>query len=509
VAKGYWLLFVNVLVLTTAGLLTGPVSAQKPPAKPKYNILFVMTDQHNALAMSCAGNKDVKTPNLDRLARQGLRFTNAFTQTGQCCPARYTIWTGRYAHSHGCRWNGVLEPLEETTIVELLHDAGYVTGSFGKHHMINYPTKHGFDQVIDLRDYGRFITGFKIPNFKHHGQYLPGVIIDNSPVGMTHINNDQHPSGYWTNNVLRFLRKNKDKPFFIHYAFEGPHTPFISCKPWADLYDPKKITMPADFNYQSDSMPAVIKHLRKRLEHMTESDHRKTLACYYSLITQIDYNIGRVLDELEKLGLADRTIIVYTADHGEMASRRRCWTKPVSGYDATIRIPLIVKVPHKTPAGRTRDQLVGLIDLMPTLCELTGINIPEKVQGKSLVPLMLSKPKSWRKVIFSEVGYPGYSWGRCVTARTHTHKYVHHENIPANAPLEEFFDLQKDPWEMENQIDNPEYADIIDKLKNEIKRWESRTDHAPMYPIGEMKLEPRPSTNGRGPSADRGDRKED
>ncbi|MHC4798597.1 MAG: sulfatase family protein, partial [Planctomycetota bacterium] len=122
-------------------------AVEKRPSEKKLNVLFIMTDQHNARALGCYGSKEVKTPNMDRLAGGGVRFANAFTHTGQCCPARYTLWTGRYAHSHGVRWNGVVEPLEETTVVELFKEAGYATACFGKHHMIHYPTQHGFDEV--------------------------------------------------------------------------------------------------------------------------------------------------------------------------------------------------------------------------------------------------------------------------------------------------------------------------------------------------------------------------
>ncbi|UCD29794.1 MAG: sulfatase-like hydrolase/transferase [Planctomycetota bacterium] len=484
----------RIFVFLSACLVTTMVaaSAQKPADNNKLNVLFIMTDQHNVRALGCYGSKEVKTPNLDRLAAHGVLFSNAFTQTGQCCPARYTIWTGRYAHSHGVRWNGVVEPLEETTVVEIFKKAGYETACFGKHHMIHYPIQHGFDEVLDWRDYGQWIIKNKIPNFKKHGDFLPGVLVGGSPVGVTHVTNDQALPGYMTAQTLRFIGQNKNKPFFIHYSFEGPHTPYTPSMPWAKMYDPDKLILPGNFNYKNESAPAIIKHLQQRYTHMTEQDHRKTLAYYYGLITQIDYNIGRVLDEIDRFGLADRTIVVFTTDHGDMATERRCWTKPACGHEATIHIPMIMRLPGVIPAGVVREQLVGLIDLMPTLCDLADFEIPDKVQGKSLVPIMQGKSVEWRKVIFSEVGYPGHTWGRVVTARTRRHKYVNHENAPVGKPVEEFFDLTNDPWEVKNEINNPRYLDIVNRLKKEIKRWEETTDHAPMYPIGEMKLEPRP-----------------
>jgi len=444
-----------------------------------------MSDQHNARALGCYGNKEIKTPNMDRLAHQGVRFQNAFTQTGQCCPSRYTIWTGRYAHSHGCRWNGVVEPLEETTIMEVLKKAGYVCGGFGKHHMMNHPTKHGMDVVVDMPDYHRFLKAEGRPFWLKQGQWIQGVRQGGAPVGFTYLDNDHHPAGFWTSKVIDFMRKNKDKPFYIHYSFYGPHTPYVPSKTWADMYDPDKLTLPGNFNTQFENMPSALTKLKKNHEKMSEEVLRKTLAYYYGLISQIDYNIGRVLDELEKLGLADRTMVIYTADHGDMAGEYRTFQKTVANYDATIRIPMIIRLPGVAQAGKVREELVGLVDMVPTLCELTGVKAPEKVQGRTLVPLLKGEPADWRKVIFSEIGYPGHRHGCSVMARTRTHKYVHHDNIDGGGPFEELFDMVNDPWETKNEIGNPKYKAVVAQLKKDIKQWERSTDHAPMYPIVE------------------------
>jgi choline-sulfatase len=185
---------------------------------------------------------------------------------------------------------------------------------------------------------------------------------------------------------------------------------------------------------------------------------------------------------LERLGLAENTVILYTADHGEMAAEHGTWTKFTLNYDATVRVPLIIRAPGKFPEGVVVDELVGLIDLLPTLCELTGRPVPEKVQGTSLVALAQDRPVVWRDVVFSEIGYPGRSAGRCILARSHSHAFIQHENY--GQPFVELFDLAKDPWQTRNVAGKEDYQAVLASLKQAIVQWEETTDHAAMIPVG-------------------------
>ena len=467
---------------TAAASLLGLSSCSTPTKaakSEKLNVLFIMSDQHNARALRCLGNDEIETPSLDGLADDGWRFPRAFCQTAQCCPSRYTLWTGRYAHSHGLRWNGVVEPLEETTIGEVFSDAGYSTGTIGKHHMMNDPRKHGFAHVVSMPEYNKFLAAERLPNAYQKGDWLPFKI--SGPVGASDADNDNHPMGFWTSETLKFLRENRDNPFCLWYSFFGPHTPITPSRPWADMYDPSSLSLPGNFDYSRDSVPWMLANARNNFRKMNEEDHRKVLALYYGLVSQMDYNIGRVLEELERLGIADKTIVVYTADLGEMMAEHGAWTKFVLGLDATVRVPMIIRLPGAATGGKEITELVGLIDLMPTLCDLAGLEYPDKVQGRSLVPLLQGGNVSWRKTIFSEIGYPGRAAGLCSIARTHTHKYVHHEN--RGEPFEELFDYERDPWETRNEAENPAYADVLASLKADVKEWNATTDHAPMYPI--------------------------
>lgn len=187
------------------------------PARPR-NILFIMTDQHNAHALGCYGSREVKTPNMDRLAKEGALFEDAFCQTGQCCPARYSIWTGRYARSHGLYNNGQLENIKEDTIGDILKRKGYKTGTIGKHHMHMdaMPDKHGFDVVIDLPEYRAFLKAEGKAGQDRKGDFLPeSVHPGRSRVGACRVDNDYHKAGYWAAQAIDFLRQNKEKPFCL------------------------------------------------------------------------------------------------------------------------------------------------------------------------------------------------------------------------------------------------------------------------------------------------------
>ncbi len=452
--------------------------AHAKPASPR-NILFIMTDQHNAHALGCYGSNEVKTPNMDRLAREGALFETAFCQTGQCCPSRYSIWTGRYARSHGLYNNGQMENVEEDTIGDILRRKGYTTGTIGKHHMHMdiVPDKHGFDVVVDVPEYRAFMESEGTYGQERKGDFLPeSVHPGRSRVGAVRADNEHHRSGYWASQSIDFLRKNKEQPFCLWLSFYGPHTPITPSEPWASMYDPGSLTLPPNHKYDYDYDTPGLQNTQEKSGTFTEDLHRKTLAYYYGLITQIDYNIGRVLDELDRLGLADNTAVVYTADHGEMMSEHGAWTKGGQGYDATVRVPLILRCPGVIPEGARRKELACSIDLLPTLLELTNQPIPENVQGKSLVGPAKGGNGAWRDTIFSEIG--NSLENQCVTTRTADTKYVRY-HADGQVVYEQFFDLKNDPWEMKNERDNTKCEKVLDDMRARLARWEDETEAVP------------------------------
>lgn len=461
-------------------------------SRTPVNILFMMSDQHNARASGCYGNRELKTPNIDRLAAEGVRFERAFCQTGQCSPSRFSIMTGLYARTHGLYANSIQESADVPTVAEMFKSANYVTATIGKHHlsMDQISDKHGFDVVIDERDFRKFVRSENAPMYDRDGQWLPEFIHPGrSRVGRSDADNDHHPSGYFTAETLKFLRQNRDKPFCVWYSFPDPHTPITPSEPWATMYDPAKLSLPPNNAYAFDYATPGLKQTQTKSGEFNEEYHRKCLAYYYGSITQMDYNIGRVLDELDLLGLSENTLVVYTSDHGEMMGEHGAWTKGLLGYDATLRVPLIFRLPGVFPAGAKREELVCLIDLLPTLLETAGLDIPAGLQGRSLAPVISGRQQQWRDVIFSEIGDPRNRV--TLTVRSRDMKYVRYDrtmNGQTETEYEQFFDLRHDSWEMRNEIGLPLYNREIAALKEKLADWEAITPAAPL-PSPQNKLE--------------------
>jgi len=196
---------------------------------------------------------------------------------------------------------------------------------------------------------------------------------------------------------------------------------------------------------------------------------------------------GTSSNKNSKFGIADKTIVVYTADHGDMMGEHRAFRKAVLNYEGTVGIPMMIRLPGVLPENVTISELAGSIDLLPTLCDLTGLEYPDSVQGKSLVPLMKGKKTEWRDVIFSEIGYPKPSMGVCTMARDKKFKYILHDVYDSGENFEELFDMQNDPGELINLAEDSNHTATLNRLRNEVKLWNKNTDHAPLYPISEWK----------------------
>lgn len=426
------------------------------------NIVFIMSDQHNARALSCYGNSEISTPNMDRLAAEGTLFENAFCQTGQCVPSRYSIFTGRYARSTGTYSNGQTQNPDERTVADIFKDAGYISATIGKHHMqMNEANdNHGFDLVsspsADLQGAGTFLPYDEV----HPGRSL---------VGETALTNDEHRQGQIVAESIDFIRENKNRPFVLWCSFWGPHTPITPSAPWSTQYDPAELTLPPNLHVIDEEMPGIDTLLTKSGTFPEDSYHSACLAYYYGLVSQIDYNVGRVLDELDALGLADNTIVVYTADHGEMMSEHGAWTKGNTAYEPQIHIPLIIRFPGKFPGGKRISKLVCSIDLLPTLLDAASMEIPGNIDGKSL---LAPKTQQWRKYAFSEHG--SSSQKTCIMTRSQTHKYVLFRT-GGEMEYEQLFDMVNDPWEMQNVIDDAGYSEVLAELKEALAQWEAET----------------------------------
>lgn len=505
-------LHLRSILAASSLVLASPIGWSRPaydgltPDKP-LNVLFIMSDQHSVRTMGCyqngfGGLSQSLTPNLDQLASEGAKFDNAICVTPQCTPSRFTLLTGQWPHNHGIRWNEIWEMRKRWTLPRALRDSGFETGTIGKHHFFwldqNLPLieDHGFNRILDLQDLWNYSLASGVPIAWDPSNI---VLMPNLPslnfTGYTLSLNEFHPAGHFADQVIEFLEDRAGpggdgKPFFCMYSMEGPHTPLLPSgvtdpHDWAHMYHPfDGLGLPPNM----DKVPTTQRLAIKQAQYaaVTDSQWREILSYYYGLITQIDFNIGRVLTRLEELGLADNTLVVYTADHGEMASEMSVWTKGAGSYDATAKIPLLIRLPGIVPAGKVTDELVSNLDLVPTLIELTGVPTSEadllRLDGRSLVDLLTKdQVQGWPQEAFMEFGDPHVSRTRMV--RTKTGKYSYDER---NGGEEEYYDLVADEYEIDNLILSPDQAvqDAILDLENRLDAWwNDEVGHAPAHSV--------------------------
>jgi len=477
-----WMAIGSGILRTTALVaLVAPVAAaavEDETAQPP-NVLVIMTDQHSARALRCYGNTEIETPNLDRLAREGVRFANALTPSPQCCPARMSILTGRYPRAHGLHTNGVPEP-DMVTVADVLRAAGYRTAAIGKMHTLRPVQSLGFDVSIERADYLKAVALRGAQPARASGDWT-GIYV-HGDVGASHASNENHPAGYWAERTLGFLREGGKQPFCAWLSFYGPHTPIIASQPWADQYEPEGLSLPPNFAAPVAPEAWLLRRARGFFEQMDVAAHKRTLAYYYALVTQIDANIGRVLDELDELELTERTLVVFLSDHGEMMGEFAAWTKGAGGYEALTRVPLIVRWPGRIRAGAVVEQPVSLVDVFPTLCEATEEPVPPGVTGRSLLALARTGVDEGRSdVVFSELGHPAHGWRQLELARSATHKLVHY-NTPEGA-VTQLFDLARDPWEVRNLAGDEEHASVQAELEAALASWRAANERAPFAAV--------------------------
>ncbi len=418
------------------------------------NILFLFSDQHNARCLSCAKHPDVQTPNLDRLAAGGIRFTNTYTQNPICTPSRISVLASLYPSTHG--YYGLYGPepvMPMTSMFRYFKEQGYRTGALGKLHTPRYWIERDCQFVYD--------------EFIEFPKYLEGAgFYDSNDNRRFTGNRDGNPSALplehscetvLAKQTLRFLRNQgepedrgaDDAPWMAWVTFARPHQPYTPSEPYASMYPPDAIHLPPTSATETEEI-----RQRRQEQKFHEANLRKMVSTYLGLVSQVDYGIGLVLDALEERGEADNTIIIYSADHGDFAGEHGLFEKKGGiSTRAITRIPLIIKFPEKISAGGICDEIVEAVDLFPTLCELTGLEIPNHVQGRSFTPLLRDKPHPIRENALTENPY------RKVLA-TKRWRYV--ANIDGQE--DELYDLERDPWELQNRIHDPEYADVARRM---------------------------------------------
>lgn len=419
------------------GSFSGPV--QRP------NILLIYTDDQRFDALGVVQQELgvegrfpwLRTPNLDRLAKGGLRFRQAFVVNSICSPSRACTLTGLYSHHNGVRNNFTELPPDQVTVAAMLQKAGYATGYFGKWHMAKQSTRPGFDTWASYIGQG----WFQDCHLNVNGQTV-------ETKGWV----DEVATDY----ALNFMKTSRDKPFFAVLGFKAPHTPYIRADGQTQQYDqvearpvPSLGHLPGYFLAQDAS--------RQPLDAVAKTRD------YFRMLDGIDRTIGRLLDGLEQAGLATNTVICFTSDNGYFLGEHGVDDKRLA-YEESIRVPLIVHWPDRVGAGQTTEAMALNIDFAPTFLELAGAPIPASLPGRSLLPAFRNPHEPVRDFYFYEYFRENAKQMQpdCFAIRTRHEKLIHY---PENPAWDEMFDLRTDPYEMNNRLADPTMAEVRRRLE--------------------------------------------
>jgi len=438
-------------------------------APKKMNVVFMIADDLNT-AVTGYGRPDCKTPNLDRLAARGVVFENMHCQFPLCGPSRASLMTGRYPANVDILTLPTSPELRKrnpgiVTMSQLFKNQGYVAGRVSKIYHMGVPKDivRGSDGSDDPESWDF------AENVKSLEQGSPGEKVLLSPKnkggqGFWSIRSEggdlAQADGMATEKALAFLDKHQKEPFFLALGFVRPHVPLVSPKKYYDLFDPDQMTLPVVPGNDLDDVPAVARDFKTTEYYgITTQNHREILQAYYAAIAYVDAQVGRVLDRLDELGLADNTIIVFTSDHGYMLGEHFKWQKRHL-FDESTQVPFIVSVPWmKEMQGQKTQKLTELIDLYPTLAELGKLECPAAVQGKSLVPLLrnVDAKEGGKEYAYTitNIGKGGES------IRTQNWRYIRWKKGTGEAEL---YDCKNDPGQFTNLANNPEYAATVKEL---------------------------------------------
>jgi arylsulfatase A-like enzyme len=461
------------------GLYAQSAAAERP------NIVFILADDHASEAISAYGSwlKDfAKTPNIDRIAREGMLFRNVFVSNSICSPSRASILTGQYSHK-----NGVFKLSESINEgcplfpVEL-RKAGYATYVVGKWHLKSMP--EGFDD-------------FRVT--VNQGRYNDPVM---SAPGGEKVNYQGYASDVYTDLALDWLRSRpKDRPFLLAVHHKACHAQWEYPDRWADMLVGQQVPEPPTLHEDIAASGSALKQAYAEYAHMTigkrnffekyresidsmkeskdilpydpDVEHDRSRAAYQNLIKRylrcaaaMDENVGRLLDYLDQEGLTQNTLVIYSADQGYWLGQHGFYDKRLI-FEESLRMPFLAKLPGVIAPGSTDEHMCCNVDFAPTFLDFAGVPVPAAMQGRSLKPLLQGRsPADWRKATFYAYYIsPRYSSTAHYGVRTERYKLLHNAGGPR-----EFYDLQTDPREMVNQINSPQYADAIGECEKELQR---------------------------------------
>ncbi|WP_031464468.1 sulfatase-like hydrolase/transferase [Sciscionella sediminilitoris] len=457
--------------------------AEKPGAADRPNILFLCTDQQRFNALRAAGNSEIETPALDRLADQGVLFENCYVQSPVCAPSRASLMTGQYVHAHGLWANGVGIDRNARLFTKELAEAGYDTGLVGKLHLAACFGGRTEPRIEDgLRVFRWAHDPYPGSSENHYHRWLRTAWPDlyaravdpADPLGFDEMPTEAHYTRWIGNETVEFLTEGRErgKPFCFIANFFDPHHGFGAPKEYLDRYRPETLAPPITRPGELDGKPEILReasresyagHERGYTDY-TAGELQATRAAYYAMVSLIDDEVGRILDTLEQQGLAESTLVVFTSDHGEMLGDHQLMLKGPMLYEQAVRVPLILRWPGKLPAGQRRAELVQWLDLPSTILDAAGVSGLPRAQGQSLLPLAAgtgeAAPRGWALAEYRNSGHPYDPPVHTTMLRHGKWKIVVHHGDPATSRTRtgELYDLETDPDELVNLWDEPDFA---------------------------------------------------
>ena len=440
---------------------------QRPP-----NIVFILIDDLRWDDLGIAGHPFLKTPNIDRIGREGAHFRNAFITAPLCSPSRASFLTGQYAHTHGITDNVDRSAASHKLITFplLLQRSGYTTAFIGKWHMGNDDSQRpGFDRWVSFKGQGSYID----PEINEDGKELKanGYITDLL-------------SGY----AIEFIKRRHDKPYLVYLAHKAIHPEvmqhddgsvnladaerFIPAERHRSLFTGEKIPRRANAMRPPTGKPALERKIGDLppLGANTATRDESVLGRLRSLIA-IEEGVDEILKALKETDQLDNTVIVFTSDNGYFYGEHGLSVERRLAYEESIRMPLLIRYPKAIKAGTVRDEFALNIDLAPTLLELAGVTGPNSMEGRSLVPLMKGAKTEWCKSFlieyYSDKVFPRIRQMGYKAVRNERWKYIHYFELEG---MDELYDLKADPYEMKNIIRQPNAARIVEEMKREMDR---------------------------------------
>ncbi|MHA6620659.1 sulfatase-like hydrolase/transferase [Pseudonocardia sp. DLS-67] len=450
------------------------------------NVLLICTDQQRFDALGASGNPHIATPNLDRLAAEGVLFENCYVQNPVCAPSRASLMTGRYVSTHGLHANGVDIAPDAEMFTKLLADDGYDCGLVGKFHL---------GACFAGRSEPRLDDGFRVFRWAHdpypgssenaYHRWLRAAHPDlfararAGEVGWDTLPTEAHYSHWIADETIDFLTSGRPDgtPFFFVANFFDPHHGFGAPPEYRERYDAATLPPPVTADGELAAKPPVFTEASKDsyaghargFADYTAAELAEVRAQYYAMVTLVDAEVGRILDALDAEGLAEDTVVVFTSDHGEMLGDHQLMLKGPFHYDCAVRVPLIVRWPGRFAPAR-RAELVQWVDLAPTFLDLAGVGPSPRHQGASLRGLLTGEDTAWRDWALCQYRNSGHAYDPPVHATMLRHdrwKLVVHHGGPASGRERtgELYDMAADPDELVNRWADPAHREVRVELQ--------------------------------------------